>query len=77
MVANKEQRMWAKFLLVEKKWVSKFISAPNNIKRLELVYNVGGYDSTTKNMMNGLRAHWIKDTTIQKIYGKWLVTQLS
>ena len=68
MVANKEQRMWAKFLLVEKKWVSK---------RLELVYNVGGYDSTTKQMMNGLRAHWIKDTTIQTIYGKWLVTQLS
>jgi hypothetical protein len=77
MVANKEQRMWAKFLLVEKKWVSKFISTPNNIKRLELVYRLASYDSTTKNMMNGLREHWSRDTEIQKVYGKWLVTQLS
>jgi len=77
MVANKEQRMWAKFLLGEKKWLANYISAPNNIKRVELVYRVASYDNTTKQMINGLRAHWIKDTTIQKIYGKWLVTQLS
>jgi len=77
MVANQKQRKWAQFLLEEKEWLANYISTPTNIKRVELVYRVASYDISTQQIMNLLREYWSTDTEIQKVYGKWLVTQLS